>query len=84
MVLMAVMGAYSEALAAYLKTEKQQEVAERVNVTQASISRYATGERFPSREIAEQIDQATSGQVPVGLWIAEAAVRFGLARDAAA
>lgn len=75
------MNDYAAALARYLeaKGNNQAELAEQARTTQASISRYATGVRFPSRETAELIDQATSGQVPLSLWIAAATKKFGLA-----
>ena len=79
MVLLAAMTPYSQALKAYLEHEKQADLADKALTTQASISRYATGERFPSREIAELIDKATEGKVPLALWIGEATKRFGLA-----
>lgn len=73
------MSDYAKALDAYLKNERQTDLADAAEITQAAISRYARGKRFPPRDIAERIDRATSGQVPVALWIADATKRFGIA-----
>jgi len=74
------MSDYAAALSRYLgEGNNQADLAEKVQTTQASISRYATGARFPSRETAELIDKATNGQVPLSLWIAAATKKFGLA-----
>lgn len=73
------MSDYAQALKRYLENAKQADLAADANCTQATISRYATGHRFPTREIAEAIDKATAGQVPLSLWIADATRRFGLA-----
>jgi transcriptional regulator with XRE-family HTH domain len=70
---------YATALTNYLKSESQEELAKRVGCSQATISRYKDGDRFPSRDLAEKIDNATEGKVPVALWIASATKRFGLA-----
>lgn len=76
---------YSIALASYLDQDgnNQLELAHKVGATQASISRYKGSDkvppRLPPREIAEKIDAATGGQVPLALWIAAAAKKFGLA-----
>lgn len=79
MVLVTAMNAYAAALADYLKEGRQADLAEAAGCTQATISRYASGNRFPARDIAEKIDRATEGQVPLALWIAAAAKHFGLA-----
>lgn len=73
------MSSYATALTAYLETEKQHDLAHAVNRTQAAISRYAKGKRFPDRTTAELIDKATEGKVPLALWMGEATKRFGLA-----
>lgn len=73
------MSDYAAALSRYLDEsgESQSELAERVEVTQATISRYKgsdeTPPRLPPKEIAEKIDLATNGQVPFSLWVAEMA-----------
>lgn len=74
------MSDYATALGRYLAADgnKQAELAEKAGTTQASISRYKAG-RLPPRDVAEKIDHATEGFVPLGLWIAEAARKFGLA-----
>lgn len=79
MVLLGVMNAYAEALTAYLKEARQIDVADAVGCTQATISRYASGERFPPREFADKVDAITDGRVSVAIWIAVAAKKFGLA-----
>lgn len=76
------MSIYSQALGAYLKqpdAKKQADLAEEAGCTQASISRYATGERFPNAAVASKIDEATGGNVPMSLWRIVAAERAGLA-----
>jgi transcriptional regulator with XRE-family HTH domain len=72
---------YAEALTAYLKQDgaKQAELAENVGCTQPAISRYKTGERLPPRTVAEKIERYTDGQVPLALWLAAAAKKYGLA-----
>jgi transcriptional regulator with XRE-family HTH domain len=74
------MSDYAAALKAYLdKSENNQaDLAADVGCTQPAISRYKHG-RLPPRKIAEKIDQASGGQVPLALWIADAAKKFGLA-----
>lgn len=73
------MNAYATALADYLKEGRQADLANAVGCKQATISRYATGNRFPDRNIAEKIDKATEGKVPLAIWMAAAAKHFGLA-----
>jgi transcriptional regulator with XRE-family HTH domain len=77
---MLVMSDYAQALKAYLNQDgnKQDELAAAAGCTQPAISRYKHG-RLPPREIAEKIDAATGGQVPLSLWIAAATKKFGLA-----
>jgi transcriptional regulator with XRE-family HTH domain len=79
MVLVGAMNAYAVALTAYLKEGRQADLAEAAGVTQATISRYASGDRFPSREFADKVEAFTEGKVPVAVWIAAAAKKFGLA-----
>jgi transcriptional regulator with XRE-family HTH domain len=69
---------YATALTNYLKSANQADLAAKVGCTQATISRYKHG-RLPPRDIAEKIDGATEGQVPVALWISAATKKFGLA-----
>lgn len=75
------MSIYSEALNAFLGTKSlnQQDLAEKAECTQAAISRYATGLRFPPRETAEKIERASEGAVPMSLWRVVAAEKAGLA-----
>lgn len=82
LVLVECMSIYSEALAAYFKradAKKQDDIAARAKCTQAAVSRYATGLRFPPREVAEEIAAATDQAVPMTLWRVVAAERAGLA-----
>lgn len=77
MVLETFMSDYAAALSRYLDAngDSQAELAERVGITQASISRYKgskeTPPRHPPKEIAEKLDRATNGEVPFSLWVAE-------------
>lgn len=76
------MSIYSEALAAYLRSADagtQSDLAARAGTTQAAVSRYATGKRFPDHKIAAELDRATNGQVPLSLWRVVAAEKAGLA-----
>jgi predicted transcriptional regulator len=75
------MDSYRTALAEYLKpdTRKQAELAVALGKSQAAVSRYATGARFPRSTTAKDIDRITGGAVPFELWQAEAAQRFGIA-----
>ena len=73
---------YSEALRTYLGADgdlRQEAFAQRAGCTQAAISRYAAGGRFPDRQIAEKIERASGGSVPMTLWRVVAAERAGLA-----
>lgn len=74
------MESYKEALAAYLKSDgsTQAALADAISKTQAAVSRYATGERFPDSKTARDIDEKTNGAVPLTLWQREAAQRIGL------
>lgn len=76
------MNIYSQALKAYLEgpdAGTQSDFADRAQCTQAAISRYAKALRFPTREIAERIDAASAGKVPMSLWRVVAAEKAGLA-----
>lgn len=75
------MDTYQAALAEYLKpdTRKQAELASAINRSQAAVSRYVTGERFPGALTAREIDRATGGAVPFEMWQREAAQRIGIA-----
>lgn len=72
------MDAYSRALAAYLAPEErtQEALAADVGTTQAAISRYATGARFPNAETARTIHDKTDGAVPFETWQEVAAAKF--------
>jgi hypothetical protein len=79
------MNAYAEAIDRYLREtdDNQFDLAQRAEITQASISRYKgsanTPPRLPPRDIAKRIDEATKGKVPFELWAGEAAKQIGLA-----
>lgn len=78
------MSIYSRALDAYLDKSRegaptQAEFADKVGCTQAAISRYAAGVRFPPREIAERIELESFGQVSLEDWRIVATERAGLA-----
>jgi transcriptional regulator with XRE-family HTH domain len=77
------MDAYRAALQAYLATSSQRALADSADTSQANISRYLAGERFPSREIAERIDAATGGSVPFAIWQIVMAERVGITGQAA-
>ena len=55
--------------------------AERVGVSQVTITRYVRSERFPSPEMIDKIFEATGGKVKVADWYAQAAAKR--AEDAA-
>jgi transcriptional regulator with XRE-family HTH domain len=80
MVLLGAMSIYSDALRAFLdaKVMNQSDLAEKADCTQAAISRYASGQRLPPFAIADKIDRATEGQVPLSLWRIVAAKKAGL------
>lgn len=71
---------YSETLAAYLGDPENTQVAlaSAIGKTQAAVARYANGKRFPDADTAREIDRATGGAVPFGIWRNEAAARLGL------
>lgn len=74
----APMDAYRRALAAYLEPEDrtQDALASRINRTQAAVSRYVTGERFPDAATARLIHDATAGSVPFETWQQVAAAKY--------
>lgn len=76
------MNIYAKALEAYLKLPdalNQNDLAEKAGCTQAAISRYATGKRFPDAATAQGISEATADRVPFSTWRQVAAERAGLA-----
>jgi transcriptional regulator with XRE-family HTH domain len=75
---------YAQALARYLAASdmKQTDLASAIRRTQVAVSRYANGERFPSADIAREIDTATQGAVPFSAWQAAAIERFGIGEAA--
>jgi transcriptional regulator with XRE-family HTH domain len=74
------MQTYKEALAEHLKGyARQEEFAAKINKPQGTVSRYATGARFPDAEMAREIEKASDGAVPFSLWQAEALAKIGLA-----
>lgn len=75
------MSTYAASLDAFLaKPEnKVTDLASAIGTHQPNITRYRQGERFPSADVARQIDAATGGEVPFALWQAEFMARSGLA-----
>ncbi|MDH7973710.1 hypothetical protein QH494_16075 [Sphingomonas sp. AR_OL41] len=75
------MSEYHSTLAAYLNADanKQSVLAVAIGKSQAAVSRYAGGTRWPDLETARAIDASTGGAVPLSLWQIEAARRIGLA-----
>lgn len=74
------MDAYAAALKNWLAEPErtQGDLADKVGVTQPSMHRYATGERFPERDVAEKIDVETGGGVSLALWQQVAMARLGI------
>lgn len=57
----------------YLTATKPKKIShaafgERVGVTQATINRYVSGDRFPSPDMIRKIQDATGGAVTVNDW----------------
>jgi len=78
------MDTYRDALKQYLEGEETQgALACQIGKTQASVSRYVAGIRFPDAGTARSIDAATAGRVPIALWQREAMERIGLTSEAA-
>jgi DNA-binding transcriptional regulator YdaS (Cro superfamily) len=73
------MNDYATALKRHLEGRLQDQFAADLGTTQTSVSRYATGTRFPNAEIAREIDRVTAGEVPFALWQAVALRKFGIA-----
>ena len=75
------MNAYQTALKHFLDRDgvKQDDIAAKIKRSQAALSRYAQGRRFPDAETAKLIEAATDGVVPFALWQSVAAQRFGIA-----
>ena len=51
-----------------LKGQSQTAFAHEAKIPQATINRYITGERFPSRDMIRRIEAATDGAVTVLDW----------------
>ena len=64
------MSTFQQALSEWLRSTgtSQTALAEAVGTTQASINRYATGERVPLLRTAQAIVQATGGAVSFEAW----------------
>lgn len=62
-------------LSQYLTKNKirQEDFAELVETTQATISRLANGSKSPSAQLALRIQRATDGAVPFECWFDDAA-----------
>jgi DNA-binding transcriptional regulator YdaS (Cro superfamily) len=80
------MNPYASSLAAYLAPDDraQAALAAAIESTQASVSRYARGKRFPDSKTALAIDRATGGLVPFVLWQSVASRRLGISPESAA
>lgn len=48
---------------------RQSDFAEKLGVTQATISKLSSGDAKPSLELALSIEQATNGKVPMTSWV---------------
>lgn len=57
-------------LSAYLKTNRirQEDFAERIGVSQATVSRLVNGKQTCDIPLAVKIDRATAGAVPLTSW----------------
>lgn len=74
------MSTYAPALKSFLENGVlHAALADKIGKTQASVTRYANGDRFPDADTARQIEAATGGKVPFSLWRAEFEQRSGLA-----
>lgn len=51
----------------------QQAFAERLNTSQANVSRWVAGKSVPQRAMMARIAEATDGAVPIMAWFQEAA-----------
>lgn len=71
---------YPSALRTWLERPERTQIAlaEAVGTTQASIARYAAGQRFPEADLARKIDEATGGEVSFTLWQRAAMARLGI------
>lgn len=74
------MGTYSDTLKAHLGGDdvNQERIAEAIGKSQASVSRYAKGLRFPDADTARAIERVTAGAVPFAIWQNEAMERAGI------
>lgn len=61
---------------------KQEDLASLVGKSQAALSRYATGARFPDRQTAALIDLHTHGAVSLSDWELDALARLGISAPA--
>ncbi|RJL18236.1 helix-turn-helix domain-containing protein [Paracoccus siganidrum] len=48
--------------------ETQAAFAQRINIQQGTVSKLARGVMLPSLKLAQKIERATDGQVPVSSW----------------
>lgn len=76
------MDTFQKALAGYLDGAKVKEadMASKIGIHQASISRYRTGRRFPTAEVARLIDQHTGGAVAFAFWQHDFLIRAGVTK----
>lgn len=61
---------HMQTLSQYLKTEKirQTEFAEMIGTTQGTVSRLCSGTQNPTLDLAQRVEKATGGQVPIVAW----------------
>ncbi len=73
------MDEYAAALAGHLAGQvRQEDFASAIQCSQAAVSRYGRGIRFPSLSTAQLIETATGGAVPLSLWQRVAARKLGI------
>lgn len=73
-------------LKTYLKKHgiSHSEFGKKLNVSQATISRYVAAERRPSLAMAKKIEDATDRLVPLAEWFPELRASMRAARETAA
>ncbi|MTH61422.1 helix-turn-helix domain-containing protein [Paracoccus litorisediminis] len=54
--------------------EKQADFAQRVQVRQGTISKLCRRQMTPSLRLAQRIERATGGKVPVSVWVSSEAI----------
>lgn len=82
----ALMSTYQSLIRAFVDdpANSQLALAAEIGKSQAAISRYAKGLRFPDAETARALDIASGGKIAFSVWQAEAMARIGFANERAA